>query len=59
MPSFEDMIADRLGQHAVDRSPDSPLLQQARLLFRLAVALDLEYLERRVAEEGGSFEMLN
>ena len=58
-PSFEDMIADRLGQHAVDRSPDSPLLQQARLLFRVAVALDLEYLRRRVAEEGGSFELLN
>ena len=58
-PSFEDMIADRLGQHAVDRSPDSPLLQQARLLFRVAVALDLEYLKRRVAEEGGSFELLN
>lgn len=58
-PSFEDMIADRLGQHAVDRSPDSPLLQQARLLFKVAVALDLEYLKRRVAEEGGSFELLN
>ena len=58
-PSFEDMIADRLGQHAVDRSQDSPLLQQARLLFRVAVALDLEYLKRRVAEEGGNFELLN
>jgi hypothetical protein len=53
------MIADRLGQHAVDRSPASPLLQQARLLFRVAVALDLGYLKRRVAEEGGSFELLN
>lgn len=58
-PSFEDMIADRLGQHAVDRSPDSALLHQAQLLFKVAVALDLDYLKRRVAEEGGDYELLN
>jgi len=52
-PSYEDMIADRLAQAAVASPTDRSRLLQARALFRLAPALDMDYLRRRVIEEGG------
>lgn len=58
VPSFEDMIADRLGQHAVAAQSDQSRLRQAQTLFKLASGLDLEYLERRVREEGGDIRLL-
>lgn len=58
VPSFEDMIADRLGQHAVAPQSDQSRLKQAQILFKLARGLDLEYLQRRVQEEGGDIRLL-
>lgn len=58
IPSFEDMIADRLGQHAVAGKSDNSRLEQARAIFKLAEMLDLDYLKRRVADEGGDFHLL-
>lgn len=55
-PSIEDMIADRLAQYAADGSPS--MLEQARLLAELAGNFDDDYLNRRVAEEGGDFALL-
>jgi hypothetical protein len=52
-PPLEDMIADRLGQHASDPRGRDDMLEQARLLASLAENLDVAYLIRRVAEEGG------
>ena len=51
-PPLEDMIADRLGQHASDPRGRDDMLEQARLLASLAENLDMAYLRRRVAEEG-------
>ena len=58
MPSFEDMIADRLGQAAVASPTDRSRLLQARALFRLAPNLDMDYLTRRVVQEGGDLAAL-
>ncbi|WP_439596567.1 hypothetical protein [Falsiroseomonas sp.] len=58
LPAFEDMIADRLAQAALASPTDFSRLLQARALFRLAPSLDLAYLKRRVAEEGGDFALL-
>jgi hypothetical protein len=58
MPSFEDMIADRLAQAAVASPTDPSRLLQARALFRLAPTLDMDYLRRRVAQEGGDLAAL-
>jgi hypothetical protein len=58
LPSYEDMIADRLAQAAVAPPTDASRLLQARALFRLAPSLDLAYLKRRVGEEGGDFSLL-
>jgi hypothetical protein len=58
IPSFEDMIADRLGQYAASSRRDHSRLAQARLLFRLAEDLDLSYLRARVADESGDFDLL-
>lgn len=58
IPSFEDMIADRLGQHAVTTKSDPSRLEQARAIFKLAENLDMNYLKRRIAEEGGDFHLL-
>ncbi len=33
-------------------------LAQARLLFELADSLDMDYLQRRIAEDGGNFACL-
>lgn len=53
IPSVEDMIADRLGQHAVASPADDSRLLQARALFRMADGMDRDYLHRRIVEEGG------
>lgn len=53
LPAPEDLIADRLGQHAVASASDPSRLEQARALAALAVALDREYLRRRIIEDGG------
>ncbi|ROT93360.1 hypothetical protein EB810_14795 [Altererythrobacter sp. FM1] len=53
LPSVEDMIADRLGQHEI-AAGDPSMLQQALALFRLSDGLDLDYLHRRITEEGGN-----
>jgi hypothetical protein len=58
LPSFEDMIADRLAQHAIASPTDDSRLLQALYLFRLAENLDLEYLRRRISEEGGDLTLL-
>jgi hypothetical protein len=58
IPSFEDMIADRLGQYAASSQRDHSRLAQAQLLFRLAEDLDLSYLRVRIADEGGNFDLL-
>lgn len=58
IPSFEDMIADRLGQHAIASPTDDSRLQQALLIYRLAESIDSDYLKRRVAEEGGDVNLL-
>ena len=58
IPSFEDMIADRLGQYAASSERDHSRLAQAQLLFRLAEDLDLRYLQIRIADEGGDFDLL-
>lgn len=51
-PPVEDMIADRLAQHASDPRGRDDMLEQARLLASLAENLDMAYLKRRVTEEG-------
>ena len=53
LPSVEDMIADRLAQHAVASPTDMSRLEQARALFILAHDPDRDYLARRITEEGG------
>ena len=47
----EDLIADRMGQHASGTAPT--MLEQARILFRLHPDCDLTYLARRIDEETG------
>ena len=47
--SVEDMIADRIGQHASGSAPD--MLDQARKLFILFPKLDRDYLEQRIRYE--------
>lgn len=58
LPPIEDLIADRLAQHAVASPSDASRLLQARALFRLAHRLDKDYLQRRVREEGGDLSLL-
>ena len=53
LPSIEDMIADRLGQHAAAPASDDSRLRQAQMLFHLAAKPDIDYLKRRITEEGG------
>ena len=53
LPSVEDLIADRLAQHAVASPTDTSRLDQARALFALADDPDKDYLVKRISEEGG------
>lgn len=59
LPSFEDMIADRLAQHAVASASDDSRLHQARMILTMAKHIDLHYLKRRVAEEDGDLNLLD
>jgi hypothetical protein len=47
--SVEDMIVNRVGQYASGTARDH--LDQARLLYDLAAAIDRDYLERRIRTE--------
>lgn len=58
LPPIEDMIADRLGQHAVASPSDTSMLRQAKALFSLADNPDLSYLHRRICEEDGDPTLL-
>jgi hypothetical protein len=53
LPAIEDLIADRLGQHAVASASDPSRLLQARALLKMAETIDREYLHRRIVQEGG------
>jgi hypothetical protein len=53
LPAIEDLIADRLGQHAVASRSDTSRLLQAKALFAMAESIDRHYLCRRILEEGG------
>ena len=47
----EDLIADRMGQAFADQPPREDMLDQALMLYRLAEAPDLTYLDKRICEE--------
>ena len=47
--SPEDIIADRMGQFASGSAPE--MLGQARTLFALCDALNMDYMKRRIDEE--------
>ena len=47
----EDVIADRLGQFAADPAAGGDQLRIARMVFRLAPALDHAYLHGRIQDE--------
>ena len=59
LPPFEDLIADRLGQHAIAPSTDDSRLRQAQMLLTMAKSIDLHYLEKRVHDEGGELRLLD
>ncbi len=50
----EDVIADRLGQHAAAPATDRTQLALARMVYSLAERLDETYLLHRVQNETGS-----
>ena len=56
--AIEDLIADRLAQHAIASPSDVSRLDQAIRLVELADHLDVPYLARRVGEEGGDIALL-
>ena len=58
LPAIEDLIADRLGQHAVASPADTSRLDQARALFGLANTLDKAYSLRRIGDDGGDPALL-
>ncbi len=53
IPPIEDLIADRLAQHAIASKADASRLLQARALFKMAEGIDRHYLIKRIVEEGG------
>lgn len=59
LPSFEDLIADRLGQHGVSSPLDDSLLMQARAILTVAKEVDVDYLRRRIMEDGGDVNLLD
>jgi hypothetical protein len=58
VPAVEDLIADRLAQHAIASLTDQSRLLQAIAMFRMAPEVDWPYLERRSREEGGDPALL-
>jgi hypothetical protein len=59
LPSIEDLVADRLGQHAIAPPSDDSRLRQARVIFTMAKEVDMHYLRRRVLDEGGDPDLLD
>ncbi|MEH3108113.1 MAG: hypothetical protein PGN09_12800 [Sphingomonas fennica] len=59
LPSFEDMIADRLAQHAIASPSDDSRLRQARMILAMAQGIDMDYLAKRVAEEDGDIGLID
>jgi hypothetical protein len=57
-PGIEDLIADRLAQHAVAATTDTSRLRQAQQLLQMAESVDFDYLVRRTREEGGDPSLL-
>ncbi len=53
LPAIEDLIADRLAQHAVASRSDDSRLRQAISLLHKTDRIDRVYLRRRIIEEGG------
>ena len=58
LPAIEDMIADRLAQHAVASPTDDSRLLQARALFKIAATIDMRYLINRIMDEQGDPALL-
>lgn len=54
----EDLIADRLAQYAQAPGDTRPL-KQAKLLKRLGGKLDMVYLTKRLADEGGDISLID
>ncbi|MGQ0677506.1 MAG: hypothetical protein ACT4N4_15660 [Rhodospirillales bacterium] len=49
--AIEDLIADRLGQAYSDPNPRKDMLDQSVKLYKLADAIDKDYLEKRIRQE--------
>ncbi len=58
LPAIEDMIADRLGQHETASPTDHSRLLQAQALLKLAAAIDMPYLLKRISDEQGNPRLL-
>ena len=58
VPPVEDLIADRLGQHAIASPTDTSRLEQARAMLVVSETVDGAYLIKRVREEGGDLAPL-
>lgn len=58
LPAIEDLIADRLGQHAIASPTDTTWLDQAQALFSLADGIDIAHLVKRITEDGGNPALL-
>lgn len=58
-PAIEDLIADRLGQYAVAAPSDESRKEQAKMLFQVTENIDMDYLKKRVLEEGGDMSLLD
>lgn len=59
MPSVEDLIADRLGQHAVASPTDGSRLDQARVMLRMADRVDRASLLDWIRQESGEASLLD
>jgi len=59
LPPVEDLIADRLAQYGAGPASEQEMLLQAQEMRRLARSLDLEYLHKRIREEGGDPDLLD
>lgn len=51
VPPIEDIIADRLAQYEASICRDNEMLEQARILLKLAENLDRDYLFKRLNDE--------
>ncbi len=59
LPAYEDLIADRLGQFAAHGGKAHvELVEQARMIFKLAQEIDMDYLKLRVAQDGGELSLI-